>query len=387
MKSLIVDLEGPIANDSHPFTPSNRLSLIGLYDGSNFHAFDIEHGGKPYGEFLVLTQSIIDSCDLIIAFNAKYDLHWLRRYGIKISHKPLWCLQYAEFCMSGQTWAYPSLDDACLKRGIEGKSHYISDTYWSKGVETIHVPWDELIAYNEQDLICEWNLFQAQKRALADQIQLKKLIWYGCQDLLITEDMEFNGMAYDFQLSIDEGDKYVRQINEIDGKLSDVVGNSNVLWSSPQHVSAVLYGGSATYEVEEPYVFVYKDLRTKEKIKKVKKVDNFDRLVEPLHNSDTKKEGTYSTDEGTLRKLKTYGKAKQIVELLLLKRELDKKVGTYFHGIPKLAKEMGWDDNTIHGQLNHCRAASGRLASSKPNQQNLDKGIRKCIKSRFPLVK
>lgn len=159
--------------------------------------------------------------------------------------------------------------------------------------------------------------------------------------------------------------------------------SDHINWGSPAHLSVILYGGEIKYEVKEEYDFVYANGRTAKKLRKAVKSYPLPRLVEPLKGS--KNTHGFSTDEGTLKRLKASGKAKCIISLLLRKRELDKKVGTYYHGIPKLAKEMQWEDNLIHGQLNHCRAATGRLASSKPNQQNLDYEVRECIITRFPL--
>jgi DNA polymerase I-like protein with 3'-5' exonuclease and polymerase domains len=381
-KYLVIDVEGPL--DGHPFAPQHRLSIIGLFDGTTYSVYDIEHSGHPYGQVLQEIQLLVDSADVLIAFNSKYDLHWLRRYGIKFHHKKLWCLQYAEFCMSGQQWPYPDLDTACKNRGLEGKSNYIWDTYWSKGIATTSIPLQELIDYNKIDLKIEWNLFQKQVEILQGEPQLKKLIWYGSQDLLVTEEMEWNGLKYDTKKSLALGDSFLAEISEISIHLSTLVHPIPINWGSPQQLSAVLYGGTINEEVKEPFTFVYKDGRTREKLRTVIKTHNLPQLVAPLKG--TKNTNGYSTDEGVLKKLRATGQAKTVISLLLRKRELDKKVGTYYHGIPKLIGEKQWEENVIHGQLNHCRASSGRLASMKPNLQNIEYGVRECITTRFPLI-
>jgi DNA polymerase I-like protein with 3'-5' exonuclease and polymerase domains len=385
-RPLVLDIEGPIHNNGHPFTPRNRLSLVGLYDGSTYDVYDIEHSGRPYGESLKSIQALVDGADVLIAFNSKFDLHWLRRYGIKFLHKKLWCLQYAEFCISGQVWAYPSLHEASVLRGGIGKSDVIEEKYWSKGVETVLIPWDELVLYNKQDCLSEWDLFQRQVEYLKDRPQLKKLIWYGCQDLLVTEEMEWNGLKYDHEKSLSIGNVFRDESAAIDKKLQELAGRVPVLFSSPADLSALLYGGLIKEVYKEQYEFRYKDGRTAIKSRPCVREHVLPRLVEPLKGSKTKKEGQFSTDEGTLKRLKASGQAQQIISLLLRKRELDKKVGTYYHGIPKLAAEKEWEDGVLHGQLNHCRAASGRLSSNNPNQQNLDYGVRECVVTRFPLA-
>jgi DNA polymerase I-like protein with 3'-5' exonuclease and polymerase domains len=382
-KYLVVDIEGPL--DGHAFTARHRISLVGLFDGSAYHVFDIEHSGRPYGEAIKSIQALVDVADVLIAFNSKYDLHWLRRYGIKFLHKRLWCLQYAEFCIHGQMWPYPNLEESSLLRGGIGKSDYIEKNYWSKGIDTINIPWQELVEYNEQDCKVEWDLFWAQVKYLKDKQQLKKLIWHGCQDLLVTEEMEWNGLKYDHEKSLNIGNDYLAESGNIDVALAKFTDGVPVLFTSPADLSALLYGGTIKEEYKEEYDYVYKDGRTARKLRKAVREHVLPQLVEPLKGSKGKKEGQYSTDEGTLKRLKATGKAQQIISLLLRKRELDKKVGTYYHGLPKLAAEKEWEEGLLHGQLNHCRAASGRLSSSHPNQQNLEYGVRECIITRFSL--
>lgn len=387
MKVLVIDVEASL--DGHPFNPDHRLCLLGLYDGDVFHQYDIEHSQHPYSGNLRMAQMAIDGADVLVAFNSKYDLHWLRRYGLKFQHKKLWCLQYAEFCLSGQTgWPkeYPDLHTACIRRGLAGKSDYIKETYWSKGIETVNIPWQELVDYNKQDLKIEWDLFQAQIEELKKKPQLKKLIWYGSQDLLVTEEMEWNGIKFDTALSLSIGDELLKEISGVERRLADMVGSDRVLWSSPAAVSAVLYGGVVKYDVKEPYIFKYKDGREKEKTRTVEKLIHFNRIVEPLKNSQSKKEGQWATDEGTLKKLKATGRAADLIELLLKKRELEKRVGTYYHGFPRIMEENKWEHSLLHGSLSHCRAASGRLSSKAPNTQNLEYGMRKCVITRFPLT-
>ena len=385
---LIIDVEGPL--DGSAFNPNSRLSLVGLYDGSSFHQFDLEHSGRPYGESVRRIQALVDNADVLVAFNSKYDLHWLRRYGIRVHHKKLWCLQYAEFCLSGQSgWPkiYPDLDTACLRRGLEGKSSYIWDTYWSKGTDTVHIPWQELADYNKQDLKIEWDLFQAQRKELEEKPDLKRLIWWGSQDLLITEEMEWNGIKFDTALAVRTGDQLLEESKAVEGQLASIVGSDRVLWSSPAQVSAVLFGGVVKYDDREEYLFQYKDGRTAIKSRKVVREIAFPRIVEPYKNSKSKSEerDQWSTDEQTLRKLKAHGKAKDIISLLLKKRELEKRVGTYYHGFVNTMREHCWEGDLLHTQLSHCRAASGRLASKSPNVQNLEDGMRKCIVTRFPI--
>jgi DNA polymerase I-like protein with 3'-5' exonuclease and polymerase domains len=69
--------------------------------------------------------------------------------------------------------------------------------------------------------------------------------------------------------------------------------------------------------------------------------------------------------------------------MLMERSGLEKRRGTYLHGLPEMMKEMDWDENMIHGQLNQVVAVTGRLSSSKPNMQNFDKKISTLFISRY----
>jgi len=175
----------------------------------------------------------------------------------------------------------------------------------------------------------------------------------------------------------------------MDRKLTQLVPDPNINWNSGDHLSAVLYGGVVRYDVRETYTVVLKSGAHKTKEHWITKDIVFDQLVAPLEKTELKpkKSGDgrvyFKTDEGTLLKLKASGKAKEIIKLILARSKLDKKVGTYYEGIPSLYEKMGWQDGLIHGQLHHCVARTGRLSSSSPNLQNIEDAVRLCIITRF----
>ena len=72
----------------------------------------------------------------------------------------------------------------------------------------------------------------------------------------------------------------------------------------------------------------------------------------------------------TLLSLKAKGKVKKIIDLLIQRSVLEKINGTYLLGLPKKREEMNWPPNKLHSTLNQCVTVTGRLSSTKPNQQN-----------------
>ena len=383
MKAQVIDTETTTFSKGNPFSARNKLCMVGMYNGRNYIPNLIEYNDEPYGSKLEEIQKVIDDADLLVFFNAKFDLHWLARYGIKFYNKKLWDCQYAHFCLTGQGLRMPSLDGVLTYYGLPLKYDTVKLDFWEKGIDTPSIPLAILEPYLEQDCVSTWNVFQRQIEDLKDKPQLKKLIWWGCQDILVTQEMEWCGLKLDIDKSLKLGEECLEKIRTIDVELQAIYGNPNVNWNSGDHLSAVLYGGKLKYKGRETVCRVLKSGKQTFHDRDAIKEETLPTLVEPLKGSALKKEGYYSTDEGTLRTLKAFGKAKQIIALTLERSKIDTQVGTYYYGIPKLYKEKDWTDSILHGQLNHCVAKTGRLSSSSPNQQNFTKEIQQCLISRF----
>lgn len=197
--------------------------------------------------------------------------------------------------------------------------------------------------------------------------------------------MEMNGFKYDKAKSerlAAEGQERIDGIQRTLGILTDTDGIA-VNWNSPEQVSAVLFGGTVFVEQKEDYLFHYKDAK-KAPVLKQKKVEVPFPMVgmfKPLEGSETAKAGQYKTGEDVLRQLDC-GAAdykKKILSLLIEHSKLDKLVSSYFRG---MMKHLDADDY-MHPKLNQCKAVTARLASEKPNGQNIPSENKSCWISRF----
>ena len=382
MNPVVCDVETTIFQKGNVYAACNRLCYAGLHWGSGSLIHSIDLDDAPYGGKIDGVRSHLERHDLFIAFNLKFDWNWLRRYGVYIPTLPVWDLQTAEFIITAQASAMPSLEGT-LEKYCLGKKGTVDEEYWSQGIDTPLIPRDEMVAYLESDLLGEWALWEWQLEYLKDKPALKRLIWRACQDLKTTAEMEWNGLKYDLELSTNLGNEKLARIEAIDNELREICGRTDLSFSSGDDVSLYLYGG-VRYDLGwETYVFTYKDGHTAEKQRRCKVPVTFQRMVEPLKGTELKKHGFYSTDVGTLQKLKATGATRKAITLLLERSRIETQVSRYLHGIPKLYEEMQWENGIIHGQLNHCVAKTGRLSSSKPNQQNLDQETRKCIVTRY----
>jgi DNA polymerase I-like protein with 3'-5' exonuclease and polymerase domains len=385
MKELILDVETTISNKGNPFDETNKLCYVGLLEMDASYLYPIEYNANPYGNFLADIQARIHDCDLLIGFNIKFDLHWIRRYGITFNTKRIWDCQLVHFILTGQTASYPSLNGVAAYYSLGTKLDVVSTEYWKNGIDTPDIPEDILTEYLQGDLDLTYQVYLKQREEVEKgSPQLKRLISLHNQDLLVLEEMEYNGLVFDEARCTELGEELTIQIKRLDDILYDYHQTDGFNSNSTEHLSALLYGGTLTFKRRETIgVFKTGTRAGQDKERWVEYPIVFDKIVNPLKGSELVKEGFYSTDEQTLKSLKGSKKAKELVELLLRRATLEKRVSTYYEGLVKLRKEMKWNEGKLHGQLNQCVARTGRLSSSRPNLQNFDGEIKELFRSRY----
>jgi DNA polymerase-1 len=333
-------------------------------------------------------QQKVDQSKLIVGFNLKYDLHWLRRYGIMLSDKArFWCCQIAQFVIQHQQNRYPSLNECCAFWGLEQKLSVIEQEYWSKGVDTLDIPWNLLEQYALQDVILTRQLYEKQLAYLADKPKLARLISLCNQDMRVLLEIESNGLPFDEGESQRRAEKIKEQLLAIDEDIRSFVGQHPINFNSVDHISCILYGGTIKFKVAEPYEYMYKggakagQLVTRNKWTTTQVT--FPRIVEPLSDTELAKEGYWSTDERVLGQLKAKGPAKQLLQKLQERGKLERLMSTYYLGFTKKRIEMDWPVGVLHSQMNQCVVISGRLSSSSPNQQNIPPSVLELVHTRF----
>ena len=374
---VVCDVETTTAAKGNCFNYNNRLVTIQLKCGDS----------PP----IILTKenfnesvAILAAASVVIGFNLKFDLHWLQReLGFKA--QCVWCCQLAEFIFSSQSWKYPDLNTTLLNYGFEPKLDVVKTEYWDKGIDTDEIPFDILAEYGAYDVEGTWNVFKKQvERFKTDKVNQFRLFRLHCNDLVVLQEMEFNGIVYDEASSKRRSQELLKQINHLEGQLNTFFDNTPINFDSGYHVSSILYGGSISQDTRIP-VGVYK---TGEKIgqpryKIIVNEFKYERLVEPLKGSELKKEGYFSTDEPTLLSLKADKNVKTVIKWLLERGKIIKLRSTYLDGLPNTIEKMGWNPDMLHSNLNQCVASTGRLSSTKPNQQNLPKEAKQFCVSRF----
>ncbi len=194
MNTIILDIESTISNKGNPFDERNKLCYVGLHHNNVSNLFDIEYSGNPYRDRLNAIQSMLNNDAILVGFNIKFDLHWIRKYGINFMDKRVWDCQLVHFILTNQQNPYPSLNSVAEYYGLGSKLDVVATEYWSNGIDTPDVPKDILEQYLEQDLILTKQVFEKQyEEVMSLPVERQRLISLHNQDLLVLEEMEYNG--------------------------------------------------------------------------------------------------------------------------------------------------------------------------------------------------
>ena len=388
MRSLILDVETTISNKGNPFDESNKLCYVGLLNADGYKCYDIEYSDQPYRNKLDDIQKEIDAAEILVGFNIKFDLHWLRKYGINFVGKRVWDCQLVHFILSGQQHPYPSLNGVSAYYDLGSKLDVVATEYWNNKIDTPSIPKDILKEYLIGDLQLTQKVYNKQMEKFVSCAKpMQRLISLHNQDLIVLQEMEYNGILFDEEDCNKLGKEMEEQVSKLDESFFGYHNLPEFNPSSTEHVSSLLYGGTITVRRKQ-VVGLYKTGLRKGQAKEqwFEHKIAFERLITPLKGSELEKEGYFSTDEATLKSLRGTKKAKEIVELILTRATLEKRLTTYYRGLVDLRTNMNWPVNKLHGQLNQCVARTGRLSSSKPNLQNFDGEIKQLFGSRYAVT-
>lgn len=345
-------------------------------------------------DFVTELRAYLQQAKLVVGFNIKFDLNWIRRYGLVPPERArIWDCQIAEFILRGQRGSMPSLNEALARFDLGQKDDKIAE-YWKLGVDTDEIPVDELKFYGNLDVELTYKLYLKQQEVMTDK--QKKLATVMGLDLLVLADMEFNGVKFDKEICGTKAEATAKELKIITDELLLLAPSPHINLDSGHQLSCLLYGGAfelttVDYVTEEVYKSGKKKGESYQKNHYKTVVYELPQLFRPNRGTETKlvskvngKEyPIYQTGEDVLRQLKKPSKQhKRIVELLLKRAELAKLMDTYYGKIPALMETMEWGDY-LHGQYNQCVAATGRLSSSAPNMQNFSGDVDALLVSRY----
>jgi len=370
MKVICFDIECTISNKGQPFDTTNKLVSVAWTDGTTSHCTTPEN----LAPFLTDLQC----ADILIGFNIKFDINWLRRYGVSFDDKRVYDCQLAEYIIRRQRIKYPSLAGCLETYGLDGKLDIVKEEYWKKNIDTDKIPWEILARYNIVDVEQTFKVYQLQQELLSP-LQ-KRLVALCCADLMTLQEMEFNGLPVDLERCQHKSTEILKEIAIVTNELASKYPHVPINFNSTDNLSAFLYGGTIEEERREVAGLYKTGNKIGQPRFRINRIEHtLAGLVKPIEGSELQKPGMYSTSEDVLKKIKD----KTGVIANLLKLAGLTKINEFFEGFMRIHKDMNWPPNRIHGQFNQVTTWTGRLSSTKPNLQNMCPEIQECVRSEY----
>jgi len=370
--NLVVDLETtircPVGNNSgNPMWRGNKVIAWGTccVGGTSGYKYDAT------GLDLTPLRNLCDAASLVIGHNVKFDLLYIYR-DTNNTLPRIWDTQLAAYLLSGQRHLYASLDE--LTKEYIG-AHALKDdkikAYWKAGIDTPHIPREELMDYLKGDVENTAIIFE-QQWAEAEGLDILPLMFTQMDALRATIEMNRNGMRVDWEYVHTQRDFYDIMLKTAQATVAEEAPDLDT--ASPKQLSLYFFGGEEKYKEKVDDGF-YKNGKPK-----TKTVESIRRVVgKYAPTGELGKGGYYSTDDAVLKQLASGGDS--VAQQLLLIREYSKIKDTYYEGLIGLR----FPDDNIYPNLNHCATKTGRLSATNPNLQNqTDTGdVKKAYVSRY----
>lgn len=280
-----------------------------------------------------------------------------------------------------------------VKYGGTDKDERIAE-YWNNGIDTPEIPKNEIKEYAVDDIINTHTVFRGQiNKARARGQEFMNLIMTQMDALVATTYMEYNGMHFDMDKCAPKAKSMAEKFDKLHADLQNEmaeeleihrehtiprVENEDCNPNSNQQIATILFGGVFKYRKQVDVLdddgnpVVYKSGAKAGQIKTkwtdfVIDIPSSVALCDAEELAISKTDGgSWQVDDANLQKCEK--DSPTLINKLLKYRKLDKDLNTYYLGL----MELVWpNDSCIHGNLNHCSTATGRLSSSAPNMQNI----------------
>lgn len=303
-----------------------------------------------------------------IAHNAKFDLHWLRRYHNIFNYRGRWY----------DTMLMAHVIDENRKVGLKDLTRKLYPEYagyelkFKTDYEWANAPMHRLVPYAAIDVhLTQMLRIQYEQELLKDERLYRYFRSMSMPVMWLLEELEYNGMPVD-RAYVEESIKWVEaNIEQMEFELRT---NEHYIYYEKQRSKQLmdiemdnLLQKQAKHKEGSHY---YKQYQAK--IDAIK-AGEFE--VEPLNfNSPAQveqfiysKHGLGLPNMGTTSRNVLKDFENPWLDLLMAYKQLNKMHGTYY--LPILNMIDG--NNRLHGNLNQIGTRTGRLSSSEPNLQNL----------------
>lgn len=332
---VVLDFETTNYRYGDPLSKRNELVMASyLYKGKMTSVYADEFNQKELIK-------IIESCDFVIAQNAKFELQWLARCGLNnIDSIVVYDTMIGEYVIAGNVRKSFKLDDNCKRYNLATKDSLVSKLI-KAGVCPSEIPKSWLIKYCEKDVEVCHELFKKQYKKIT-KLKLNNVMFSRCLITPALSDIERAGMTLDKDRLHCVDKLITSQFADVSIELQKYLKGASP--TSPKQMAVFLY---ETMSFKELTGYGGKPLKTPK--------------------------GKPLTDKTVYSKLKCKtNKQKDFLKLKLLHSKLNAKMTKTLKPLRDCAESTG----NLQFNFNQCIAATHRLTSTGRNfklqGQNMD---------------
>lgn len=328
---IFFDLETTNIRKGTALEPTNRVVMVSWCVKGG----QIENFTGPIMEATAFWRDLQDA-DAACCYNAKFEMHWLKRLGFDIDsirwHDPM----LGEKVLLGNETLPMSMDKVAERYGFDTKDEMI-DALMRGGVCPSEMPQRRLRARCNRDVRVLRSLHVEIVRRLKEREQMH-LYRNRCDFAVILTHIEAEGMLLDCERVEEHYAKYAAEVADLTRRLDEITGGINM--NSPDQKAHFLYG-----ELGFP-----EQMRGKH----------------PMRNKPSKQfpEGRPKTDAATIQWLMgqaTTDRQREFVELQQRYSKANAALSKNLEFFRGVCLEHG---GRFHAQFNQTVAATHRLTSS-----------------------
>lgn len=232
--------------DPSPYDPRNYVVSAGWKSGSKdtgiLYQF-YKHNTARCTDLTALTLDINETT-LLVAFNAKFELAWLKALGIEYKGKIADPMIREYVLNKGQKFSV-SLEESCKRNNVTLKKSELVQDYLKKGIGFEAMPWEIVQEYGSGDIESLKALYYNQIERLNAEPHLWPTVNLMEEFCRCLTDIEWNGIKIDV-IELERLEKeYRTEFNELEIKLNTIIaqvmGDTKINLSSPEQLSQLLY--------------------------------------------------------------------------------------------------------------------------------------------------
>jgi DNA polymerase I-like protein with 3'-5' exonuclease and polymerase domains len=378
---LCFDLETTNLDKGSALNPGNRVVMVAWQDGIAAYGSKLDSGVRHhYGNPLECSAfwAALEAADYLIAHNAKFEAHWLRRLGYDPTDKLWFDTLLAEKVRAGNRRMPLDLGSVSTRYGFEDKEELVASLI-KTGVCPSEIPREPLVARCRRDVRTTAQVARKQIAGHAKQGSLQ-VVLTRCLLTPVLAQIEATGLCLDKERVHATYEEYVAEAIETTAALKKFTGGIN------------------PNSVDQMAVFLYQVLKFPEQ-KDARGKPRRGKATKPKKDGTNKwPEGRPKADADTLVWLETQARTKKQREFIALRQRYGKVTAALSKNLEFFKGVVDERPGCIfYGSLNQANTQTDRLSSTglpqKFNQwpkvksvqlQNSPRAFKKLFKSRDP---